>query len=446
MATSVGKPLALRATSVDKTSITLAWTPPQVEGRKYSYKILYRPEGQVHFSKKPSKKPYLSELNYCIEGLEQGVKYEFQVQANCDGAAAVSDTFVCETKQFHDIVIMGKTGTGKSTLGNKLLNVISDLEHIYHFESDITALLPDTMPEKQRRFAQGNDADTPKDNYHSVTKDCKVLANNNSNIRVLDVPGFADSQYAQKHKISVYEANLQIIRWVVRAQQDFKLNVKHVVYFLPNRGPPEIADANLQDEIKVLYFYFGKAIFDCMTVAYTNHPRDKFQKLGFDDKDSEDTKSVFQEVLNIAITEKKINCPPVEYFGLKDDTADFVERLCRPSEKKFASPLQIKEDTCSRCACKIISSKDKHVEVVYSDGVPIPYAESKCHPCFVPKYSRLQKFAGGTAYVLTLGIGLLFGKWPGFTNSDEVCPDCKMSPGASGCITVGNEVNHSCGL
>ena len=31
-------------------------------------------------------------------------------------------------------------------------------------------------------------------------------------------------------------------------------------------------------------------------------------------------------------------------------------------------------------------------------------------------------------------------KWPGFTNTDEICPVCGLCPGSSGCSNVGDMV------
>ena len=58
------------------------------------------------------------------------------------------------------------------------------------------------------------------------------------------------------------------------------------------------------------------------------------------------------------------------------------------------------------------------------------------------KYSAASRFAGGLAHIGTLGVGLMVEKisgnftWPGFTNSIEVCPVCKLSPGSKGCCEV----------
>lgn len=48
--------------------------------------------------------------------------------------------------------------------------------------------------------------------------------------------------------------------------------------------------------------------------------------------------------------------------------------------------------------------------------------------------------------MLTLVIPSAIGKstgsetWPGFTNSDEICPVCGQAPGSEGCTVVGTDV------
>ena len=43
--------------------------------------------------------------------------------------------------------------------------------------------------------------------------------------------------------------------------------VQRLVYFLPDRGPMEKADAVFQEELKVMHFFYGPAIFECMVVV-----------------------------------------------------------------------------------------------------------------------------------------------------------------------------------
>ena len=78
------------------------------------------------------------------------------------------------------------------------------------------------------------------------------------------MPGFSDSGVLEKitgKKLSVKQGNLQIVRWLIRAKESkSQLKLKHIVYFLPVRGPPEKADGTLQEKLQVLYHFFGAKV------------------------------------------------------------------------------------------------------------------------------------------------------------------------------------------
>ena len=95
------------------------------------------------------------------------------------------------------------------------------------------------------------------------------MSNRETMIRVLDTPGFSPSML--EADVTAYKANLQIFRWIVREQLDPKKNmaVQRLLYFLPNRGVPEKADATLQEELKVMYYFFGTAVFNNMVIIAT---------------------------------------------------------------------------------------------------------------------------------------------------------------------------------
>lgn len=349
---------------------------------------------------------------------------------------------------YYDIVLVGKTGQGKSSLGNKLV----DLENTH--ESKIQ-LFPSfqSSNDKKKRFTQADDPEvTPSGKMLSVTGRCKIMSNENTKIRVLDVPGFSDSGALQRGtglNVSVFDGNLQVIRWMVREQIQSQLKVRCIVYFLPVRGSPEKADGTMQEELKVLNHYFGKEVFKYMVVVATHSPKEKYQAISFDNDDYKQSKEAFDCALKMAIHDKDIACPPIIYIGLHD-SSDIALRKIQSAivlRESFLD-LKITKEVCARCSFKILTTKENHerVCVVDTDGKTIPYAMSKCHPSFKPKYSTFEKVAGGAVHMATLGFGLLVehftgvDTWPGFTNSDEICVFCDKSPGSKGCVPVGNKI------
>ena len=190
-----------------------------------------------------------------------------------------------------------------------------------------------------------------------------------------------------------------------------------------------------------------------MVVIATNHPKYSHQGVSLDNEDIEQTRAVLQGALKLAIPNEEIACPPIVYIGMNDNPAECLSKIKDALVARESTlPLKFNDGICARCSVKIRYSKENHpAAVVHSNGTTEPYFGTKCHPSFVPKYTNLQKVAGGLAHIATLGVGLLVKKitgtetWPGFTNSDEVCSHCEMSPGAMGCMEVreDNTVRHS---
>ena len=399
-----------------------------------------------------------------------------------------------DTSTYYDYLLVGRTGTGKSTTANKLIGVDPATNSLLTggVLQNIIKQWGGKAVDGIRYFATGG-------GIESVTTNCEVRSNESNKNRVLDTPGFADSRTAQRY--GVLRSNLQIFRWILRQQRAHNLQFSRVLYFYPTRGPPERAEGTLQEEIKVMYNYFGQKIFDIMVIIATN--KMKFQKHPFSKENIEKTQVVFMMAYEKATGQVLPACPPVVYLAYREDNVqDLVvgakviaeeELFFSPEYPKVRThiregqepPIQLSidmsqediqasirehrgkvfhfQDRCTRCAVKIVqevlpSGEEISVQVIFENGDEEEYDNSYCHPIFIPKYSQLAKFAGGIAHIVTLGSALVvervFGTktWPGFTNSDEVCPICNNFPGSDGCSPVGQlaefdggsiETNHS---
>ena len=254
------------------------------------------------------------------------------------------------------------------------------------------------------------------------------------------VPSIAST--LQESGISAYQANLGIMRQIIRMQAQHNLVFKRILYFLPVRGPLEKADAIVQEEIKVMKHFFGHSIFEAMIVISTLHP--SYASQGFGDKNLERTQKALWKAFERVFQGDKAQAkavspkPPLLYVGMDDSGQKILDNVkSTVVQNPDGLKLDFQKDTCARCATRISDVNGERVCYVGDSKVSVLYDETLCHPLLVSKHSKLAKIMGGLAHIATLGIPYALGaRWPGFFNSLEICPACQAAPGEQGCKKV----------
>ena len=214
---------------------------------------------------------------------------------------------------------MGKTGQGKSTAGNKLLGIDgTSTPRIKEWTCQTEkGLLKSSNTNDMLSFKAANSRE-------SVTKQCQMLSNEDTHIRVLDVPGFGDSK--SKENVTTTEVNAGFINAIIEVQEKMHVTYNRILYFLPFRGTPDRADGYFQDELQLLFNKFGKSIFQCMVIIATQEK--KYQEYYFGSDDIESLSELIKAALKISTEEVlNIGCPPIIYLPLAACPEDVLRQI-----------------------------------------------------------------------------------------------------------------------
>lgn len=232
---------------------------------------------------------------------------------------------------------------------------------------------------------------------------------------------------------------VDIMRSILQIQSTMNMKFRRIIYFLPERGELNRSNALLETELATMANYFGRSVFDSMVVVATM-PADVY-KYAPDCKLSDDSMTKTRKYFDIALSralskEKNLPKPPIVFISMMDSCETIYRNIDEAPVACDGIRLEFESVVCARCGIIEQTINSERVAAYISGPVSgtIPYDESTCHPLLVPKYTKVVRFFGGVAHLITLKKFL--GKWPTFSTLDEVCIGCRQAPGSRGCTKV----------
>ena len=286
---------------------------------------------------------------------------------------------------------------------------------------------------------------------YESTDQCELLSNETTKIRILDVPGFFGKNAAKKgvdlgqRVEETQKTDLETMRKVLRIKNAHGLNFNRIVYFLPDKGSLKRTSQNLIIEIGIMEKYFGRAIFDSMVVVATlptevyEHIPDETTNL-FSEANFEQTRTHLQEAIREIFKCSDVPEPPLIFISLFDTCEAVLHKVQSSRVRQERIQLEFSCSLCARCGSTIVEEGQGDAtaaHVLHKDRQgSISQDESTCHPLMIPKYTKVEKFFGGIAHLITFR--KYVGKWPSFETMDEKCVHCERSPDTQGCLQVGS--------
>ena len=392
------------------------------------------------------------------------------------------DNVIVKSVCYFDVMILGLTGQGKTTTADKLLIANpDDINYREIFEDEQKATVD---PDNQRATKQDlvmwripsdtfaldrlstrlkslafyrtlqnphlevNGAHEADMHVNDRTQKCELLSNETTKVRVLDVPGFFGAmtseqiQRANSIALKASASHLGTMRSILRIQTAMSIKFERILYFLPCRDTLQLSNAGLEQEIELMFNYFGKAIFETMIIvttigSATYEMIPEGYPIEFPEKHLETSRTTFKSALAKFLPIDTPN-PPIIFISLYDTCESILRKIKETEVAQSSLQLQLSSSICALCSSTIGERNGERVACIpghESSKLITLYEDSHCHPIFLPKYTAFQKITGGISYAVKTVVLREQWNWPDF--NVEECPNCKCQPGSKGCLMVG---------
>ena len=360
---------------------------------------------------------------------------------------------------YFDIMLLGKTGMGKTTTADKIIiansitlpsskplqeptvNTTPSSTHC----TDVSMWYLSDEPDEMERVSQRlknlilwRSLQDPHEEVNQERKEesrntdkCELLCNNSSKVRVLDVPGFHGSNEACF--FSMYDSDLSIVRKIFHIKTAHKFKFNRIVYFLPETGVLIRDSQILHVEMQLMQKYFGRSIFESMVVAAT-HNHNTYRNFSktvdmYSSEDIKTTRQYFEKALEKVVDLNDSLSVPLTFLSLFDTCERVLQKIKDSQVVREGAGLIFNPSTCARCSRSIKSTEE--------GGNSAP---NTCHPMMIPKHTKFQRISEGTVHLVTFNI--FMSKWPSFGYLDEKCIKCGEPPSSAGCTPVGTNYTH----
>ena len=379
-------------------------------------------------------------------------------------------------EEYYDIMLVGKTGQGKSTLADKLLianpegtkyeipavlNTVNEAEKVTLNDFSTWTLHEDEEAEVETHLKalvscrasdephkRVNTMRDPDKQIFTSTGYCQVFSNDSTKIRIMDVPGFEDER-ADKgptgHAGNVPQSPLHIAankvvdfhvtvtRNIIRIQSALGMCFRRIVYFFPIRDPLIRVDAILKGELKALEYAFGSSIFKSLVAVATVSERFSLMENMSDEQkftqaDFDKCRVHLQEALKQVLNRDDVPAVPIIFISLTESCESILTKVQSAPVSCDRLKLEFNPSTCASCGLKIQSINGEKVACAFRDQPDhtFPYLESTCHPAF--RRSVIRKLLGER---ISRKIAQ---RWPSY--KVEYCIKCEGRPFEHGCMQL----------